>query len=345
MSTVKQRFEGMLQVAAQRGLSDVHLKVGQPPLFRRAGRLISRKDAQVLDAQSLEQMVEVVLTKERLQLYAAGHDITTTYGLVGVGRFRVQVYRQRGVPAFSARLLPAAAQGLAALQLPQTLANWVLGSSGLVLVCSGASHGRSTTLAGLIEVINTQSSEPRHLATIEAPIGVYHDDKLAWITQREVGVDCATFASGVAGSTNQDTDIIAADGPADPAAWEALIAAAEAGKLVIATLRTGGLVPGLRRLVTSLNVEPARLAGVFAGACATHLLPSPDGKRHVPAVEFLSASPVVASILQSGVDYDQLFEQMAGPMGQTFERSLQQLMGGGRVSADAARQFTSFRLT
>ena len=135
MSTVKQRFEGVLQVAAQRGLSDIHLKVGQPPLFRRAGRLISRKDAQVLDAQSLEQMVEVVLTKERLQLYAAGHDITTTYGLVGVGRFRVQVYRQRGVPAFSARLLPAAAA-------PRRLRHprWILRArAGL---CAGREHQR-----------------------------------------------------------------------------------------------------------------------------------------------------------------------------------------------------------
>ncbi|HAN32586.1 MAG TPA: hypothetical protein DCQ06_13400 [Myxococcales bacterium] len=344
MNTAKDRLEELLKFAADRRLSDIHLKADQPPLFRRVGHLISRKDSQLYDGHTLTQMVDVVLTKERLQRFLAGHDITTTYSIVGVGRFRVHVYRQRGLPAIAVRALPATARGLAALQLPQHFANWVLNPSGLVLVCSSAGHGRSSTLAGLVDAINTQSTGPRHMATVESPINVYHDDKLAWISQREVGVDCASFASGILGAARQDTDVIAVDDPSDSAAWEAALAAAESGKLVIASLRSARVVTGLRQLISTSKVSPERLAGVFGGICATHLFATADGKRCIPAVEFLAPTPTVTALIREGKDYARVAEQMVAPTGQSFEQHVQALLSNGLISADSARRFASFRL-
>ncbi len=344
MSDAVERFGTVLRFATERKISDVHLKAGQRPLYRRSGRLISRREEPAFDEASLTEVASQLFTAPEAQAFNAGAEVTASYGLVGAGRFRVHVFRQRGTISLAVRVLPARAPTVRELHLPAAVASLVNAESGLVLVVSGAGQGRSATLAAMIDAVNTASQTTRHVVTVESPVEVLFDDKLAWISQREVGVDCDAHASGVLGASKQDADIITVDAVPDVATWEAILRAAEAGTLVVAAVQATDLAQAFRYLGGLASDDRqvslrSRLAALFLGAVSTKLVLASDGKTRYPASEVLMANDVVYTLLRDGHDpaalYDVMHQNQPSGM-QTVDQSLHDMLGASVINGDIA---------
>ncbi len=346
MSDVIENFAVVLRFAADRRLTDVHFKAGQRPLYRRAGRLISRREEATFDEAALTEIAGHLFSGEQAQAFNAGAEITTPYGLVGAGRFRVHVFRQRGTISFAVRVLPPRATTIRELHLPQAVSSLVVAESGLVLVTGGSGQGRSASLAAMIDAVNTATQFTRHVVTVESPVEVLFEDKLAWVSQREVGVDCNDYIAGIEGALQQDADIIVIDQVADQHVWDATLRAAESGCLVIAAVRAmdvaqmfrflHGVIGGERQMAWRM-----RLAGVFLGAFSTNLILAADGKTRYPAAEVLMANDVVYTLLRDGHDPAALYDVMHQhqPQGmQTIDQSLHDMLNANVITAEIALQ-------
>ena len=343
------RFESILRFASERQISDVHFKAGQRPLYRRVGRLISRREEPAFDADTLSTIATHVLSGEEAAAFNRGVSQTAIYGLMGVGRFRVSVSRQRGGIALAVRVLPSRAPVLRDLRLPQPVATLCNVEAGLVLLCGGRGEGRTTTAAAMIDAINTTSTHARQICTIERPVEVIFDDKLAWIVQRGVGVDCESIAAGVRDALDSDADVVVIDEIADAAALTAVIDAAEAGKLVLAgvvALDVAATVRRLEGLVTAdaLPQLRARLAAQLVAMISQRLIPASDNQRLLPAVEVLLSSPQVYGILRGGHDPAALYDIMAASntVGmQTLDQSLHDMIRARALTVEAAMPYAT----
>lgn len=347
MSDSVERFEGILRFAAERQISDVHIKAGQRPLYRRIGRLISRREEPSFDADALTEVAQRVLTPEEAGAFNKGISQTSTYGLIGVGRFRVHVSRQRGGIAIAVRVLPSRPPVLRELRLPPPVASLCNVEAGLVLLVGGRGEGRTTTAAAMIDAINTTSAQARQIATIERPVEINFDDKLAWIVQRGVDVDCPSAAAGVRDALDSDADVIVIHEVEDAATLEAALAGAEAGKLVIAGVNAVDIAAALRRLEALVGADAlpqmrARLAPQLVGAVSQRLIISADGQRMLPAVEILLSSPQVYQIIRGGHDPAALYDIMAASSTvgmQTIDQSLHDMIKARAVAPDAAMPY------
>ena len=240
-SEVIGRFEQVLRFASTRGIAEVHIKPGQRPLYRRSGALISRKDEATFSEADLDEVAAGLVPGAWLAQWEAGHDVTFPRGVVGCGRFRVTAFRQRGAVGLVVHVVPAKAQALRELNLPKVLGTWALLPRGLVIIAGPPGSGRSVTWQALIEHINTVAPQPRHVMTLEDPIEVLFDDKMAFIRQRELRTDTGDLAAALSHIARMDCDVVAiGDLPADH--LESAIALAEQGRLVLAVV-SGGL-PG-----------------------------------------------------------------------------------------------------
>ncbi|MCO4760253.1 MAG: Flp pilus assembly complex ATPase component TadA [Myxococcales bacterium] len=343
MSDSMDRFGIILRFAAERHLTDVHFKAGQRPLYRRAGRLISRREEATFDDVALTEIAGGLFNAEQAQAFNEGEEVTTSYGLVGTGRFRVHVFRQRGTISLAARVLPSRVVSIRELHLPQATGSLVNAESGLVLVCSGGGQGRTSTLAAMIDAVNTASQLTRHVATVESPIEVLFEDKLAWISQREVGIDCNSYVAGIKGALKQDPDVLMVDDVGDRDVWDAVLGAAESGCLVVACVRAMDLSQMFRYLIGLGGEQEAgwrsRLAGLFLGAISTKLVHSADGKARYPACEVLMANDVVYTLVRDGHDPATLYDVMHQhqPQGmQTIDQSLHDMLNAKVITGEIA---------
>jgi twitching motility protein PilT len=342
MGDVIERFDTVLRFGSERQISDVHLKSGQRPLYRRVGKLISRREESSFDDEALGEIAARLLSDDEAKRFNSGASIVTTYGVVGVGRFRVHIARQRGGIALAVRVLPPRPPALRDLRLPVTVATLCNVEMGLVLVVGGRGQGRTSTVAAMLDAINTTSSQARQIATTEAPVEIIFDDKLAWICQRQVGRDCDTMASGIVDAIDADADVIAVGDICDAEALEATLSAVEAGKLVIAQVVAADIASAFRRidgLVTSdrLPAMRARLAAAFVGAISLRLLNAADGQRRLPATEVLTSTPQVYAILRGGHDPAAMYDIMAASsqLGmQTIDVSLYDMVAARAMTAD-----------
>jgi twitching motility protein PilT len=342
MSDAVERFDVVLRFAAERQISDVHFKSGQRPLYRRVGKLISRREESSFDDAALGEIAARLLSADEAKRFNGGASIITTYGVVGVGRFRIHVARQRAGISLAIRVLPPRPPALRDLRLPPTVATLCGVENGLVLVAGGRGQGRTSTVAAMIDAINTTSALSRQIATTEAPIEILFDDKLAWICQREVGRDCESMAAGVIDAIDADADVIAVGDIGDAATLEATLSAVEAGKLVLAQVtapdvasafrRIEGLVPG-----DALPAVRARLATALVGAVSVRLINAADGQRRLPAVEVLTSTPQVYAILRGGHDPASFYDIMAASTQvgmQTIDQSLHDMVMARAASVE-----------
>jgi twitching motility protein PilT len=344
MSDAVERFEAVLRFAAERQISDVHLKAGQRPLYRRVGLLISRREEPSFDDHALGAVATRLLDAGQAAALDRNVAVTTIYPLVGVGRFRVHVSRQRGGIALAVRVLPPRPPLLRELRLPPAVASFCAVECGLVLLVAGRGQGRSTTAAALVDAINTTSTKARQIATIEAQTEVLFDDKLAWIVQRAVGRDCVSVASAVGDALAADADVLVIDDLADADAVFAAVSAAEAGKLVFAGVTAVDVAAGLRRVEGLVAAEAlpqlrARLAPLLLGAVSQRLVPAADGQRRLPAAEVLLACPQLYSVVRAGHDPGALYDLMAASTAagmQTVDQSLHDMIKARAVTPEIA---------
>lgn len=330
----------LLIETTNRGASDLHLTEGLPPMIRLDGKLQSLPFLPLI-SRDIQRLVYDVMTRPQIQAFENVRELDFSYGIAGVGRFRFNVYRQRGAVGAAMRAIPHRIPALEELKLPSNLRDLVRKRSGLVLVTGATGSGKSTTIAALIDVINTERE--CHVMTIEDPIEYLHTHKRAMVNQREVGQDTNTFANALRAVLREDPDVILIGEMRDLETIGAAITMAETGHLVLATLHTRSAALTLDRIV---DVFPAyqqdqikvQLSNALEGVVSQQLLPRLGGGR-VPAVEVMLATSAVKNLVRTGKT-DQLYSVIETGLAlgmQTMDRSLANLVRSGAVSLDVAR--------
>ena len=333
-------------LVATEGATDLHLKAGSPPRMRVKGVLDPVFGEPELDKATLEAMAADVLPAPAAQAFASRNEAGCAYSLDGVGRFRVAAYRQRGSATLILRQVETVAASIGELGLPPRLRRLAEAERGLVLVAGPARSGRTMTVAALVDHLN--HARACHIVTVEDPVEVLHRDRMASISQREVGRDVPSIAGGVAAALRHDPDVIVIDRLDGPAATEVALSAAESGCLVLAGVLAGDVGEALRRLVSSFPAEAQHqmrlaLVGALVGATCQRLIPAVDGEERVPAVEVLVSTPATRLALVSRDD-TKLREEMAAGAAhgmQTLNQALVALVNSSAIDLRAAMAATA----
>ena len=286
--------------------SDLHCKVGSPPRLRIDGKL-RRLEAPVLRPEDTEAMTAEVLPDHLREEFAASSEVDFAYSLPGVGRFRVNAFRARGAAGLVFRRVAIGAIPLEDLGLPPAVGSLALEPRGLVLVTGPTGAGKSTTLAGMVDLINTRREA--HIVTIEDPIEILHEDKRAMINQREVRVDTENFAVAVRAAMRQDPDVILVGEMRDQPTVQAALAAAETGHLVMSTLHTSDAQETIARIIDFFPPHEQKqvrlsLAGTLRGIICQRLVTRADGQGRCATVEICVNTGRVADAI---IDPDKTF--------------------------------------
>jgi twitching motility protein PilT len=333
----------ILTEAVRNEASDVLLKVGVPPAFRVRADFLPLEGAAPLDKETLERIVDSVLDDRRRTKLHDELQVDLAYAHPDLGRFRVNVFRQRGYLSLVIRVIPNTIRSVAQLNLPPAVERLATERRGLILVTGTTGSGKSTTLAALIDYINR--TRQSHIITIEDPIEYEHLDRLSFVNQREVGYDAVDFPSALKSALRQNPDVILVGEMRDLETIETAILAAETGHLVMSTLHTLDAQETITRAISVFpehQRDQARLilASVIRGIVSQRLIPRADGLGMVPAVEVLIASARVKEYIadqQKTRDLHDVIAQGNTSYGmQTFDQSLMALFRSGLISYNEA---------
>ena len=294
-------FDQLIQTASSRGASDIHLRAGHVPLIRIDGSLERWANVAPLSAAALEGIAGRLLSPAHQTQLQSKLEVDIAWQAPGVGRIRASVFRQRGTIAVSMRLIPDEIPTLEELGLPASVVNLSNESRGLILVTGATGTGKSTTLAALVDLINR--TRALHVITIEDPIEFVHTDRKAVVTQREVGFDTPSYASGLKSALRQDPDVILIGEMRDAATIETALVAAETGHLVLSTVHTLDAPETVNRIVAVFPPHQQgqirhQLASVFRSAISQRLLPRADGRGRALAAEVLMHSAFVKDCIE-----------------------------------------------
>jgi len=334
-------LQQLLGKAVAAGASDIHLKVGQPPGVRVSGDLVYFKTDK-LGPDDTEAVAYTVLKRHISEEdFEALLEHDTSYAVGGLGRFRVNVYRQRGCYSVVLRSIPAKVPTIDELGFPHAIQDLAMRERGLVLVVGAAGNGKSTTLASMINVVN--ETRPHHIVTIEDPIEFIHRDKRSCVSQREVGIDTKSFASALRAALRQDPDVILVGEIRDSETMEIALQAAETGHLVLSTLHTPDVGRTVNRLL-ALSDNPIelreRIADCMQGIVAQRLVPALSGGMTV-AMEILLVTGTVREALkrpENNPPLKELMERGVTPYGmQTFQMAFRNLVKQRQISKEVAK--------
>ena len=339
----------VLKQAVEMSASDVHIKIGLPPVIRRFGALIPLRDRERLTNDDISSMAYSLMNQNQQAKFDTTNEIDLAYGLSGVARFRVNCFRQRGSYGMVFRIVPTDPPSLDDLHLPEVIKKISLERKGLILVTGTTGSGKSTTLAAMVNHINTYRN--CHVITIEDPIEFLHKDKKCIINQREVGADTNSFAMALRAALRQDPDVILVGEMRDRETIEIALTAAETGHLVLSTLHTLDAMETIMRIVSQypphqhLQVR-LQLAGVIKAVISQRLLPKIDGQGVVPAAEILVSTGRIRECITDETRTadipDAIAEGLVAYGMQTFDQSLMALVKEGSVSYnEAMRQATN----
>lgn len=342
----------LLAKAVAAKASDIHLKVGIPPAARVRGDLVFFR-TEPLKPEDTENIARVVIKDAKIKSEVSTlreHDCA--YSASGVGRFRVNVYRQRGTIGIVMRAIPTKIPGFEELGCPAPCAPLAEKDRGLVLVVGAAGNGKSSTLAAMIGHLN--QTQPLHIVTIEDPIEFLHLDDKSSISQREVGIDTGTFADALRAALRQDPDVILVGEVRDELTLDIALKAAETGHLVLSTLHTPDVSRTVGRMLAlapkgqpgSSDELRERIGDTLQGIVAQRLLPRKDGTGLVLAAEILVATGTVRESIKrpdGNPSLKELMEKGTHPYGmQTFEMHLKQLLQQGLIDKEIARSAAGF---
>lgn len=333
----------LLAVALRGGASDIHLKAGLPPMFRVHGTLVPLKDAARMLPEDVSRIAISIMNDVQKETFRRKNEVDLAYGVPGLGRFRVSVFQQRGTLGAVFRVIPLKVQSIEQLALPKVLEAMALESRGLILVTGTTGSGKSTTLAAMIDHINTHRTV--HILTIEDPIEFLLRDKRSIITQREVGVDTTGFAPALRSALRQDPDVILVGEMRDLETIEIALTAAETGHLVVSTLHTLDATETINRIVSVFPPHQQRmvrlqLGAVLRGVISQRLVPRADGKGRVAALEILRYTARVRELVEDPERTKEIVEAIAQGHTtygmQTFDQALMELLQVGQISYDEA---------
>ncbi len=339
----------ILLEALTKGASDVHIKIGQPPIVRIDGQLRYLGEVKPYGYNEVNQMALGIMNEWQKERFMREKEVDMGYEIHGLGRFRVNIFQQRGKIRVALRIVPYQIKGLQELNLPGVLEKIAMENRGLILVTGTTGSGKSTTLASMIDIINSRRT--CHIITIEDPIEFVHDDKKAIVDQREVGSDTGTFANALRSALRQDPDVILIGEMRDFETIETALTAAETGHLVMSTLHTIDAKETVTRVISTFPPYHQRqvrmqLAGVIKGVVSQRLVPKADGVGRVPAVEILVSTARVKECVIEKEKTAELQDAIAKGYTtygmQTFDQSLMALLKEKLISYDEAlRQSTN----
>jgi len=336
-------IDDILKISFKIKSSDVHLKVGRPPVYRINGKLMPAKDLPPLTSENMNVIVEKVLNDLKKKEFKEKLEVDCAYGIEGVGRFRVNLFYQRGNISGVFRTIPTEIPDIDSVNLPQVIKKIAMEERGLVLVTGITGSGKSTTLASMINYIN--QNKQAHILTIEDPIEFIHEDIKCVINQREIGADTLSFANALRAALRQDPDIILVGEMRDLETVETALEAAETGHLVMSTLHTLNAKETINRIISMYpphHQQQVRmqLAGVIKGIISQRLIIKKDGKGRVPACEILRTSARVRDCIINKEKTPELEDAMVqGNVTygmQTFDMSLLDLYQRGLISFEEA---------
>jgi twitching motility protein PilT len=325
------------------GASDLHLKVPALPSMRLDGALRPLPGMERLTPQDTEAAVRLMLSDpEQLAEFEAANELDFSYAIDGLARFRVNAFRQRGSVSIVIRAIPFTIRTLEELKLPPVMSELAEEERGIVLVTGTTGSGKSTTLAAMIDHIN--SNHPRHIVTIEDPIEFLHADKRSLINQREVGMDTASFKQALRRVLRQDPDVILIGEMRDEETVHTALSAAETGHLVFSTVHTVDATETINRLIDFFPPHMhqqvrAMLAGTLKGAISQRLVPTADGRGRVATAEILRMTGRVRDMIMDPTQTGRLQEviQEGGFYGmQSFDQALFAHLKAGRVTMEEA---------
>lgn len=335
-------FKEMIQQMLSRNASDLHLRVGLRPTIRVDGKLVSADD-QVLMPPDMEKILSQILTESQLQKFNAKREMDLALSISKMGRFRINLYKQRGTVGIAIRQVNTMIPTFEELNLPDTVKDIANARHGLIIVTGTTGSGKSTTLAAMIEYINSTRSE--NILTIEDPIEYIYRDKKSIISQREVGGDTDSFSSALRHAFRQDPDIILIGEIRDAETMGIALTAADTGHLVLTTLHTLNAVETISRIISFFPPHQHQqirllLAGTLKSIICQKLLPRCDGPGRVPAVEILVSTHSVREYIIDQMKtpiISELIEQGTVQYGmQSFDQSLMKLYRSGLISYEDA---------
>jgi len=333
----------ILKIAVKGGASDIHLKSGLPPMFRVDGALVPLKNGERLLPDDLIRMAMGIMNPVQRARYEKHHECDLAYGVAGLGRFRVNVFQQRGSTGIVFRVIPFNVRTVEQLHLPKVTETIAMEQRGLILVTGTTGSGKSTTLAAMIDHIN--SNRTCHIVTIEDPIEFLLRDRRSIVNQREIGVDTDSFANALRASLRQDPDVILLGEMRDFETIETAITAAETGHLVMSTLHTLDAVETINRIISVFPPYQQRqvrlqLASILKAVISQRLVPRADGKGRVPALEVMVSTARVRECIADKDRTKELHDAISKGFTsygmQTFDQSLMHLVKGNLVTYEEA---------
>jgi twitching motility protein PilT len=337
------KIDDLLRVATSHNASDLHLKVGAFPVMRIGGELHPVENAPRLKAEDTLDMAFSMMSNKQKQRFKEVSEVDIGYGVSGLGRFRANIFQQRGTVSIVLRVIPDHNKSVAQLGLPPVIDRIAEERRGLILVTGATGSGKSTTLAAMIDCIN--STRSGHIVTIEDPIEFLHRDKMSFVTQREVDVDTRSFADALRGALRQDPDVILVGEMRDHETIETALTAAETGHLVLSTLHTLDATETITRIVSSFPSHQQKsvriqLAGILKAVISMRLVRAAKGAGRVPAIEVLVSTAFIRDHIINEEKTYLIREAIAAGTSQygmqTFDQSLFHLFQSRLITEEEA---------
>src|SRR4051812_36658501 len=338
----------LLKIAVENGASDLHLKVGSYPMMRVRGTLRPAVEDKKLDHEDVVAMGAAVMSTTQRQKFKETQEVDLAYGVPGLGRFRVNVFQQRGTVGLVLRVIPTQIKTIDELGLPPVLKTLASEERGLVLVTGTTGSGKSTTLAAMIDHIN--KTRKAHVMTVEDPIEFLHRDQQSIINQREVAVDTRSFAFALRSALRQDPDVILVGEMRDFETIETGLLAAETGHLVFSTLHTLDATETINRIIAVFQPHQQKqvrlqIASVLKAVVSQRLLPRIDGRGRAPAVEVMISTPFIRDCIVDKEKTNLIPSAIASGTSQygmqTFDQSIFSLFEQKLVSYEEALRWAS----
>jgi twitching motility protein PilT len=337
------KIDDLLRLATSHNASDLHIKAGSFPYMRIGGELRPVVDSKPLTQEDTLDMAFSMMSNRQKQRFKEVSEVDIGYGVSGVGRFRANIFQQRGTVGIVLRVIPDSTRSTSGLGLPPVVDKIADEQRGLILVTGATGSGKSTTLAAMIDRINATRSG--HIVTIEDPIEFLHRDKRSFVTQREVDVDTRSFAEALRGALRQDPDVILVGEMRDLETIETALTAAETGHLVLSTLHTLDATETITRVVSSFPAHQQKsvrlqLAGILKAVISMRLVRAAKGRGRVPAVEIMVSTGLIRDYIINEEKTYLIREAIAAGTSQygmqTFDQSLFHLHQSGLISLEEA---------
>ena len=331
----------LLTLMIERGASDLHITTGTHPQIRLHGKLTALTQFEVQMPQDTQRLAYSVLNEGQKQKFEEENELDLSFGIQGLARFRCNVYRQRGAVAAAIRVIPVKIRGFDELGLPAIVEQMADRPKGLILVTGPTGSGKSTTLAAMVDKVNSERAE--HIVTIEDPIEFVHQHKKCMVNQREVFSDTHSFKNALKSILRQDPDVVLVGEMRDLETISAALTIAETGHLTLGTLHTNSCAQTINRIIdvfpTSQQAQVrAQLSLVLEGVLSQQLIPTADGRGRAMSLEIMVATPAIRNLIREEKIHQIYSAMQAGQKFgmQTMNQSLAELVQKRRISRDEA---------